>query len=104
MGNPIGLLGMALLAEPPWSRPIPAGLYPFGTRNRAHVVKTFAAATILFLIMAKAVIAAQGVVVLKKAGCDYYIVETKMGFALLEWYGGNDPDVGDTIVGDWPVI
>jgi len=44
--------------------------------------------------------AAKGVVVYYKSGCDYYIVETNMGYVLLEWYGGNDPSEGDTLVGD----
>ena len=44
-------------------------------------------------------VAAEGVVVLKKSGCDYFLVETEAGFALLEWFGGYDPDVGDVIVG-----
>ena len=33
--------------------------------------------------------AAKGVVVAYPSGCDYYIVETNRGYALLEWYGGN---------------
>lgn len=53
------------------------------------------------IMLAQVALAAKGIVVLKKSGCDYYIVETTLGFALLEWYGGNDPDVGDTIVGDF---
>ena len=58
--------------------------------------------TILVLLTAaQIVMAAKGVVVLKKSGCDYFLVETTVGFALLEWYGGNDPDVGDTIIGDF---
>lgn len=44
---------------------------------------------------------AKGVVVYNKSKCDYYIVETALGFSLLEWYGGNDPDEGDVIVGDF---
>jgi hypothetical protein len=44
--------------------------------------------------------AARGIVVYKKSGCDYYIVNTQLGYALLEWYGGNDPDEGDIIVGE----
>lgn len=44
---------------------------------------------------------AKGIVVYNKSKCDYYIVETSMGFALLEWYGGNDPNEGDIIVGDF---
>ena len=45
--------------------------------------------------------AAKGVIVYYKSGCDYYIVETNRGYALLEWYGGNDPNEGDAIVGDY---
>ena len=45
--------------------------------------------------------AAKGVVVAYPSGCDYYIVETNRGYALLEWYGGNDPSEGDTLVGDF---
>jgi hypothetical protein len=45
--------------------------------------------------------AARGVVVYKKSRCDYYIVNTTQGFALLEWYGGNDPDEGDVLGGDF---
>ncbi len=45
--------------------------------------------------------AAKGIVVYYKSGCDYYIVETNMGYVLLEWYGGNDPSEGDTLVGDY---
>ena len=41
----------------------------------------------------------RGVVVHSKSGCDYYIVETSSGYALLEWYGGNDPNEGQIIVG-----
>lgn len=33
------------------------------------------------------------------SGCDYFLVETSNGFALLEWYGGNDPYIGDIVVG-----
>lgn len=45
--------------------------------------------------------AAEGVVVAYPSGCDYYIVETNIGYALLEWYGGNDPNEGDKLVGDF---
>jgi len=44
--------------------------------------------------------AKKGVVALNRSGCDYYIVETVLGYSLLEWYGGNNPDKGDVIVGD----
>ena len=46
-------------------------------------------------------LAAKGVVVFTRSSCDYYIVETQSGFALLEWYGGYTPDQGDVIVGDF---
>jgi hypothetical protein len=42
----------------------------------------------------------KGEVVLKKIGCDYYIVETSMGYSLLEWYGGYDPDEDDILYGN----
>jgi len=45
--------------------------------------------------------AAKGVVVYYKSGCSYYLVDANMGYALLEWYGGNDPSEGDTLVGDF---
>jgi len=45
--------------------------------------------------------ASKGSVVLYKSGCDYYIVETNMGYVLLEWFGGSDPSEGDILVGDY---
>jgi hypothetical protein len=43
-----------------------------------------------------------GEVVLKSNGCDDFIVEDASGdYAVLEWYGGRDPDRGDQLVGDW---
>lgn len=45
--------------------------------------------------------AAKGLVAYYKSGCDYYIVDASMGYVLLEWYGGNDPSEGDTLVGDF---
>ena len=53
------------------------------------------------ILIPSIVSAAKGVVVYYKSGCDYYIVETIMGYVLLEWYGGNDPSEGDTLVGDY---
>jgi hypothetical protein len=45
--------------------------------------------------------AKKGVVVYNKSGCNSrYVVETNMGYAILEWYGGNNPTEGDVIVGD----
>jgi hypothetical protein len=47
------------------------------------------------------VFAAKGGVSYIKSGCGYYIVETNMGFALLEWFGGSTPSRGDVAVGDY---
>jgi hypothetical protein len=33
------------------------------------------------------------------SGCDYYMVDAPSGYAVLEWFGGSDPDEGDSIVG-----
>jgi hypothetical protein len=46
-------------------------------------------------------LAVKGVVAFIKGGCSYYIVETQMGYALLQWYGGATPARGDTLVGDY---
>lgn len=45
--------------------------------------------------------AASGEVVYKHRSCDYFIVSTGSDYALLEWYGGYDPDVEDTLVGGY---
>jgi hypothetical protein len=33
------------------------------------------------------------------SGCDYFLVQTRTGYDLLEWFGGYDPDKGDVIIG-----
>jgi hypothetical protein len=35
------------------------------------------------------------------SGCDYFIVETSMGYSLVEWYGGAIPDKGDILYGEF---
>lgn len=45
--------------------------------------------------------AAKGEVAHIKSGCSYYIVETTMGFALLQWFGGSSPSRGDVLVGNF---
>jgi len=45
--------------------------------------------------------AAKGVVAYMKGDCSYYIVETTMGFALLQWFGGSSPSRGDVLAGDF---
>jgi hypothetical protein len=42
-----------------------------------------------------------GAVVYKEGMGDWFIVKSKKGFAVLEWFGGYDPDVGDVIVGEF---
>ncbi|OPA85103.1 hypothetical protein BFW88_23655 [Pseudomonas fluorescens] len=56
---------------------------------------------ILLTLFSPLVSAAKGVVVYYKSGCSYYIVLTNQGYALLEWFGGNDPSEGDTLIGDY---
>ena len=69
---------------------------PSQTRNSALLV-----VLVMMLLAPTIAFAAKGVVVYKKSDCDYYIVEALLGFVVLEWYGGNDPSVGDTLVGDY---
>ena len=47
-----------------------------------------------------AVDADEGVVVKKFGSCDYFIADGPRGLYVLEWYGGYDPDEGDSIIGD----
>ena len=48
------------------------------------------------------IFAATGIVVYNKTGCrSRYVVETNNGYAILEWYGGNDPIEGSKLVGDF---
>jgi len=41
----------------------------------------------------------KAVVVYRSENCDYMILENSIGYILAEWYGGNDPDLGNIIVG-----
>jgi hypothetical protein len=43
--------------------------------------------------------ASTGAVVKRISGCDYFMVNTSGGYAILEWYGGHDPDSGDLLIG-----
>lgn len=43
--------------------------------------------------------ASQGHVTKRISGCDYFIVDANQGYAILEWYGGHDPDSGDLLIG-----
>jgi hypothetical protein len=60
-------------------------------------------ACLVFLTFAAAAAIGQsadvGIVTHRIGGCDYFLVETRKGYDVLEWYGGHDPDKGDTIAG-----
>jgi hypothetical protein len=43
--------------------------------------------------------ASQGVIVKRISSCDYFMVNAPGGYAVLEWYGGHDPDSGDELIG-----
>lgn len=45
--------------------------------------------------------AVRGIVSHRISGCDYFLVETRSGYDLLEWYGDHDPDKGDTLIGNY---
>src|SRR5688572_17899480 len=56
------------------------------------------------LFTASPTLAATGYIAYADSSCDYFIVETNRGFALLEWYGGYSPsesDIGDVLVGNY---
>lgn len=40
-------------------------------------------------------------VVYRKTGCSYFILENNQGYIVAEWYGGTDPDIGETLVGQF---
>jgi len=43
----------------------------------------------------------RGEITRRVSGCDYFVVETRSGYDVLEWYGGHDPDKGDTLTGNY---
>jgi hypothetical protein len=56
----------------------------------------------MVLFATTAMFAEKGRVAKRVSGCDYYAVYTpSSGYAVLEWYGGADPDEGDTITGSF---
>ena|SRR5579863_7099769 len=54
---------------------------------------------LLAAMFCPAAFAEKGEVVKRISGCDYYMVDAPSGYAILEWYGGYDPDAGDSISG-----
>ena len=53
-----------------------------------------------FTLVAFETSADMGVVVKRFGSCDYFIADGPSGYYVLEWYGGYDPDEGDTIFGE----
>jgi hypothetical protein len=45
--------------------------------------------------------AVRGIITHRISGCDYFVVATKSGYDLLEWYGGHDPDKDDILIGKY---
>lgn len=50
------------------------------------------------LLYSSSTYAAKAIVVAKCR--SYILVQSNQGYGILEWYGGNDPDKGDVVVGD----
>ena len=65
--------------------------------KKSLIIILFFAATLLPTLAN----AAKGVVVYNKPDCEHYIVQTNLGFALLQWFGGNYPNEGNILVGDF---
>lgn len=64
---------------------------------RSRLVLTLVAA-----LIPAPVLAAEGYVILNQIECRArFVIQTTMGFAILEHYGGSDPDEGDLVVGDF---
>ena len=66
-------------------------------------MKAIVAALGIWCLTATTADAAAGVVVLEDTpGCDFFVVETNKGYALLEWYGGVVTIwEGDEVYGDF---
>src|SRR5438270_10271898 len=56
---------------------------------------------LLVLLTTPLVFAETGEVSKRISGCDYYVVDAPSGYAVLEWFGGHDPDEGDSILGSF---
>ena len=52
------------------------------------------------VIASTSAFAEEGYVVKTFSRCDYFIADGPSGLYVLEWYGGWDPDKGDTIEGE----
>jgi len=57
--------------------------------------------TFILLAPSRAFAASSGVLVKRISGCDYFMVNATGGYAILEWYGGYDPDKDDKLIGNF---
>ena len=75
------------------------------TELQKTMLRSICISLILYLIAAMCVTpayaASQGHVTKRISGCDYFIVSASGGYAILEWYGGQDPDSGDLLIGNF---
>jgi hypothetical protein len=55
---------------------------------------------IVLLSFCAYIFAENGTVKYAPSGCDWFIIETNQGMVLLEMYGGNEPAIGNTIIGE----
>lgn len=57
---------------------------------------------IILLICAMPTLGARAIVTHRVSGCDYFVIrDANDDYALLEWYGGHDPDKGDALIGSF---
>ena len=53
----------------------------------------------LLLLIGQTALGAQGIVIQKKEGCNYFITRVDTGYAVLEWNAGHEPKQGDQLKG-----
>ncbi len=53
----------------------------------------------LLLLTSQTALGAQGLVVQKKEGCNYFITRVDTAYAVLEWNAGHEPKQGDRLTG-----
>jgi len=77
---------------------------PMNPIHRRILAKVFilALVCVVFAIFPQFVYSAsQGTVGKRISGCDYFVVNATGGYAVLEWYGGHDPDSDDVLIGNF---
>src|SRR5882672_1294939 len=91
------LLLMRLQAKPAtggeWKGSTISGPRPGEDCTLEHIVRTLLLLAALSLMGVPAS-AAEGTVVYRISGCDYFVVFTPNGYDVLEWYGGWNPHKG----------